>query len=557
MMKYIGYTFTFFAVSVFFWGCESDDLPELTGIEIPTDVTLDMVFETNSSGDTTGLVTFTPGAQGVLNYHLFFGDSEDERPTVVQPGSTAEHPYRSSGSYFVRLVAFGPGGVSSSITREITLNIVSVIDPAILQQLTGGETNSTKRWVWNKEVGGISGHFGVGSPDTDFPGFFTAPANGLGDPDCVYDDVLIFGVEDGSPFYQLETMGDSFLNWGSVKALFPEATPERNNDECRESDTLLKLRIPFNVSGDQEEGLTLTLDPLSPLSYFINAGEWQITELSDDILRVRGIQENSEGETLAWYFAFVPEGSTGGPGDGRADFNTLVFAEEFDVDGAPDPSIWNFQTGDGCPSLCGWGNGEAQYYTDRPENVVIESGMLKITALAESFGGRQYTSARLNTQDKFEFTYGRVDVRARVPETGGTWPAAWMLGADIDTNPWPAAGEIDILEHVGNQANTVFGTVHTPSGFGGNANGGDTPLPDATTEFHVYSIDWTETSISFFVDDQKFYTYSPAERNADTYPFNKDFFLLVNMAIGGTFGGNIDPGLTEEVFEIDYIRVYQ
>ncbi len=542
-------------LAVLSWSCESDDIGEISIPAVPANVALEFEIDTNPNGDTTGLVTFTPSAEGVLNFHLFFGDVADERPTVVRPGATASHTYSAAGIYSVRLVAFTAGGIGSSITQELEVLGVA-IDPTILTLLTGGTENSSKRWVWRSNVGGVNGHFGVGAPDGPeggFPGFFSAPARGaegaLDEPNCIYDDVLIFSVEDQVPIYELETMGDTFINWADVPTLFPGATPIEFDDECRPSDDVLNLRVPFGIASDPDGTLNLILTALTPLSYYVNASEWRILELTEDILRVRGIQQP---QNLAWYFTFVPEGSLG-----RPNFSNMIFAEEFDTDGAPDPTVWNFDLGDGCPDLCGWGNNELQTYTDRSENVVIENGMLKITALRESFDGREFTSARLTTKDNFEFTYGRVDVRARVPATGGTWPAAWMLGADIDTNPWPAAGEIDIMEHVGNNANTILGSVHSPSGFAGDASTGETPVPDATSEFHVYSIDWTETAISFYVDDRLYHTYSPSERNAETYPFDKDFFLLVNMAIGGNLGGDVDPGLMEEVYEIDYIRVYQ
>ena len=547
----------FMIFAVLSWSCESDDVGELSLPASPTNVSFAVEIDTNPNGDTTGLVTFTPNAEGVLNFHIFFGDIAGARPTIVGPGTTVSHTYSAAGTYAVRLVAFAAGGISSSITQEVEILDVA-IDPAILTLLTGGVENSSKRWVWRRNVGGVNGHFGVGAPDGDFPGFFAADANGL--QECAYDDVLIFGVENQVPFYELQTNGVTFINWADVPTLFPGTPPVENQDECRASDDLLNLRISFGVAADPSGMQNLILNSRTPLSYYVNNAEWRILELTENILRVRGVQDRATVGLgpLAWYFTFVPEGQEGEPG-GRADFTNLVFAQEFDTDGAPDPSVWNFDLGDGSdqPSGQGWGNGELQYYTDRPENVVVENGVLKITALRESFQGSEFTSARLTTKNNFEFTYGRVDVRARVPATGGTWPAAWMLGADIDTNPWPAAGEIDIMEHVGNNANTILGSVHSPSGFAGNANSGETVVPDATAEFHIYSIDWTETAISFYVDDRLYHTYSPAVRDADTYPFDKDFFLLVNMAIGGALGGTVDAGLMEELYEIDYIRVYQ
>jgi Glycosyl hydrolases family 16 len=145
---------------------------------------------------------------------------------------------------------------------------------------------------------------------------------------------------------------------------------------------------------------------------------------------------------------------------------SLIWAEEFNVDGAPDPAKWGYDLGAG-----GWGNGELQYYTARPENATVLGGVLKIKAIKESFSGSAYTSARLLTKDKFSFKYGKVEVRAKLPAGGGTWPAVWMLGSNINTASWPACGEIDIMEHLGNDLNKIYGTLHYPGRSGGNADG--------------------------------------------------------------------------------------
>ena len=189
--------------------------------------------------------------------------------------------------------------------------------------------------------------------------------------------------------------------------------------------------------------------------------------------------------------------------------------------------------------------------------MIVEDGLLKITAKKEDYEGAEYTSARLLTMDKFEFTYGRVDVRAKLPGGGGTWPAIWMLGANFQTVGWPRCGEIDIMEYVGNDPGRVQSAIHTPSSSGATVNLGSTEIQDETTEFHVYSAIWTEDEIKFLVDDVEFYTYRPDVKNEQTWPFDLDQFLILNVAMGGTLGGNIDPDFTESTMEIDYVRVYQ
>lgn len=232
----------------------------------------------------------------------------------------------------------------------------------------------------------------------------------------------------------------------------------------------------------------------------------------------------------------------------NASVPTLFWSDEFNTDGAPDAAKWNYDLGAG-----GWGNNELQYYTSRPENVIVQNGVLKITAIKENFSGSPYTSTRLKSQNKFAFTYGRVDVRAKIPAGQGTWPAIWMLGNNINTVSWPACGEIDIMEHRGSELNKIFGTLHYPGRSGGNANGSTIVVPTATTEFHIYSLDWSATSIKIYVDNQLYHTVT----NTSAIPFNQDFFFLLNVAMGGTFGGAVDPAVSSATMEVDYIRVYK
>lgn len=228
--------------------------------------------------------------------------------------------------------------------------------------------------------------------------------------------------------------------------------------------------------------------------------------------------------------------------------SSLIWSDEFDTPGAPDPAKWGYDIGAG-----GWGNNELQYYTNRLDNAIVTNGTLKITAQKENYMGSSYTSARLLSQNKFSFKYGKVETRAKLPAGVGTWPAIWMLGNNISTSGWPACGEIDIMEHLGRDLNKIYGTVHHPGHSGGNADGGTVVISNATTQFHIYTMEWTASSIKFSVDNVTYYTFP----NASTLPFNQNFFLLLNFALGGNFGGAIDPAFTAATFEIDYVRVYQ
>ena len=228
----------------------------------------------------------------------------------------------------------------------------------------------------------------------------------------------------------------------------------------------------------------------------------------------------------------------------------LKWSDEFDLDGPPDPSKWGYDLGAG-----GWGNAELQNYTNRTDNSIVSNGTLKITAKAENYNGSPYTSARLLTKDKFSFKYGKVEARAKLPEGVGTWAAIWMLGDIISTVGWPACGEIDIMEHLGRDLNKIYGTLHHPGHSGGSGDGSTFTIANATatTEFHKYSVEWSNTNIKILVDDFVFYTFV----NTGNLPFNQNFFIILNVAMGGNFGGAVDPAFTSGDMEIDYVRVYQ
>jgi beta-glucanase (GH16 family) len=228
----------------------------------------------------------------------------------------------------------------------------------------------------------------------------------------------------------------------------------------------------------------------------------------------------------------------------------LVWSDEFDTPGSPDPTKWGFDIGTGSG---GWGNNELEYYTNRQTNAIISNGTLKIIALKESYNGSAYTSARMLTNNLYSFQYGRIDVRAKLPASTGTWPAIWMLGNNIATVGWPACGEIDIMEQSGSLKSTIYGTLHYPTEVGQYGDGSTTTISDASTAFHVYSTMWTPLSIQLSVDGVVYYTLL----NNLGIPFNQQFFIILNVAMGGNFGGNVDPAFTTDQMEVDYVRVYQ
>ena len=234
----------------------------------------------------------------------------------------------------------------------------------------------------------------------------------------------------------------------------------------------------------------------------------------------------------------------------------LVWSDEFDSAGLPDASRWDYDVGGN-----GWGNHELEYYTaSRSENARIENGNLVIETRKESYNSSQYTSARLVTRGKQAWTTGKFEIRAKIPKGIGTWPAIWLLSA---TNPlvWPDDGELDIMEEVGFNPNVIYGTAHnkTYNGAQGTQKGSSIQVGDAQDSFHVYSIEWTDTQITWFVDSTQYYTYIPPDYGFSAWPYISDFYLILNIAIGGTWGGQqgVDDSIFPQQMLIDYVRVYQ
>jgi len=251
-------------------------------------------------------------------------------------------------------------------------------------------------------------------------------------------------------------------------------------------------------------------------------------------------------------------------------YNNLVWSDEFNTNGAIDSNKWFQQTQ--LPAGGSWFNNEVQHYTNRLINSYVDAGALNIVAKKENFTDqnvtKQYTSARLNS--KFAFKYGRVDIRAKAPNSQGTWPALWLLGKNVDedgaffdsnfgTTSWPACGEIDIMEHgifPGQPINYIGAAIHTPSSFGNTVNKGGIQASDIAQNYHTYSMNWSPNQITFLLDDVVFYTYNPSVKNANTWPFDADQYFILNVAMGG-FAGTIPANFTQASMIIDYIRVYQ
>jgi beta-glucanase (GH16 family) len=231
----------------------------------------------------------------------------------------------------------------------------------------------------------------------------------------------------------------------------------------------------------------------------------------------------------------------------------LSWHDEFDGKKI-DPDTWTYDLGAG-----GWGNGEAEYYTDRPENARLENGMLLIESRQEKYEGAYYTSARLKTQGLREIQYGRIEARIKVPAGQGTWPAFWMLGADFNGTNWPDCGEIDIMEHVGKEPDLIMGTVHGP-GYSGalGKSQWNRQKSNIADDFHTYAIEWEPDQIRWYFDGTEYFKVSRSDLNGQKWVFDHSFFIILNLAMGGTLPGPIglDTKFPVQMY-VDYVRVYQ
>ena len=229
--------------------------------------------------------------------------------------------------------------------------------------------------------------------------------------------------------------------------------------------------------------------------------------------------------------------------------------DEFSTGTTPDATKWGYDVGGG-----GWGNNELQYYTSGT-NSTIAGGKLIITAKKENFSGREYTSSRMITKGKADWLYGRVEVKAKLPKGRGTWPAIWMFPTDLSYGNWPTSGEIDIMEHVGYDQNKVHFTIHnaTYNFMRGNQKTAIKTIPTASDSFHVYRVDWTPYAIRGFIDGERYFEYTNSNTGFTTWPYDKKFFLILNIAVGGNWGGvqGVDNNIFPATMEIDYVKYFK
>ena len=292
---------------------------------------------------------------------------------------------------------------------------------------------------------------------------------------------------------------------------------------------------------------------------FLGPGRWDPS--MNKFLEVRVLQHSWLSLILAAGAALLSSRVPGGDAQNAGDLPEgyeLVWSDEFNKDGLPDPYKWSYDTE---ANATGWYNHEQQYYaTGRSENSRVEGGKLILTAQKESlttahdYGNQKYTSARLVTRGKAAWTYGFFEVRAKLPGGVGTWPAIWMLGT---VGQWPDCGEIDIMEQVGKEPTKIYGTIHNRSTAGTSGNGSSIQVPDACTAFHNYQLTWTSESLSIGVDGKIFHIYKNQQNGTASWPFDQPQYLLLNLAVGGDMAGPVDDTIFPRQMEVEHVRVYQ
>jgi beta-glucanase (GH16 family) len=234
----------------------------------------------------------------------------------------------------------------------------------------------------------------------------------------------------------------------------------------------------------------------------------------------------------------------------------LIWADEFDYEGFPDPVKWTYDVGDH-----GWGNNELQYYTkEKPENARVENGRLIIEAHQDSSFTKGYSSAKLHTKGNASWQHGFIEIKAKLPSGVGTWPAIWMMPEESKYGGWPKSGEIDIMEHVGYDQGVIHGTVHTEA-FNhrkSTQKGAQIQVLTCSDEFHVYAIDWLEDRIDFYLDGEQYHAFENTGKGFEEWPFDHPFYLILNIAVGGDWGGakGVDPAIWPQRMEVEYVRVY-
>ncbi len=545
-----------FSMLMVLFGCQEDNY-KFGEIVTPTNIviTAEIVGQDTSNpdleyGDGSGSVNFTAVADNASSYVFYFDGVAEKSPSGQL---TKRFSKVGVNTYTVVVKANGTGGLSSTETIEVEV-FSSFTDEEAENFLSGANIGDSKKWYWqaDKDV-----HVGLGPVTDDYGnGEFAYEAwwNGIKawdeEKSCMYDNEFVFTrTANGLTFEQ--TVGPAFVP-GTYADVLGVAGDTCHDDTVATSmfgvknvsfgPSTSKAATEGSYNNEPYRGTSFEISEGGFMGWLVGSSTYDIISISNDELIVRIIQE---GDGFAWYHKFT---STKPEKGGSYTYNNLVWEDDFNTDGAPDAANWTYDLGAG-----GWGNDELQTYTDNAENVKVEGGSLIITAKADGSGG--YTSARLKSQGLRKFTYGRIEVNAKLPAAQGTWPAIWMLGSNFPDVGWPKCGEIDIMEQTGDDKGTTLGTCHwfDEASQSKADYGTTTSVANVDSEFHLYTLEWTDAALKIYVDDVPFYELT----NNSDLPFNADFFLILNVAMGGTLGGTVDAGFTEDTMEIDYVKVYQ
>jgi hypothetical protein len=556
MRKFKNIYIILFSMLIAFSGCQENDY-QFGEIVAPSNIVItaeivgqDVDDPALANGDGSGTVNFTVKGDNAISYVFYFNGIAEASPSGIY---TKRFSKVGVNTYAVVVKANGKGGISSTTSLDVMV-FSSFSDVNAENFLSGANVGDSKKWYWQADV---DVHVGLGPVTDDYGnGEFAYEAwwNGIkawdAEKACMYDNEFAFTrTADGLTFEQ--TVGPAFVPGTYAGAL--GVAGDQCHDETVVTSMFGQKQVSFGPStskaalegsynNEPYRGTTFDISDGGFMGWFVGSSTYDIISVSDDELVVRIIEA---GDGFAWYHKFT---STKPTQSASYTYNTLAWEDDFNTDGTPDATNWTYDLGAG-----GWGNGEAQTYTNNAENVKVEGGSLIITAKADGVGG--YTSARLKSQGLRKFTYGRIEVKAKLPASAGTWPAIWMLGSNYTAVGWPTCGEIDIMEQTGANKDITLGTVHWyNTAVSANASYGETTaVAGASSDFHLYTVEWSDTSIKMYVDDVSFFEMA----NDSTLPFNADFFMILNIAMGGTLGGDIDSGFTEDTMEIDYVKVFQ
>ena len=487
-------------------------------------------------GNGSGIVEFDAKATNAESYVLEYKGSSFD-----MVNGKLDLTIEESGTVTVQIKAIGSSGTSISKTESFDIVVEKEMPDELLQFLTA---DGSQKWRIKSES---TAHMGVGPKGGATPDFYSSKSfekekTSMYDDEYVLNTAKTFTSNMGGAIYGKEN--PLIEDFGSTS----EPVNEQDEIENYPLDDFNGSWGYTVISGQD----TFWLGDNGFLGFYVGGTHvYTILERTESEMVVRTLG----ADDLYWFFILSKEAMEVVP-----NYTNMVFEDDFSKNGSPDADKWTYDLGDGSgagePGK-GWGNNESQYYTDRTDNVLVEDGVLRIIAKKENLMGSPYTSTRMKTEGKFDFTYGRVDVKAKLPSGGGTWPAIWMLGSNYKTDIWPKCGEIDITEYTGNNPGKVLSSLHSPSSFGATVNTQETAIENENDQFHIYSVIWSEDQIYFLLDGERIYAYNPLNKDSRTWPFNQDQFLILNIAMGGTLGGDIDPGFTTSEMIIDYVRVYQ